>query len=67
MSTSTPVKPERKMVPLKEIHATYGIPYSTARQWIREGKLKAYRPGGGRQVYVKVEDVEALFVPTHRD
>jgi excisionase family DNA binding protein len=54
-----------KMLPLKRINAVYGLPYSTVRQYIREGRLKAYRVG--TQVYVKVEDLEALFVPTHSD
>ena len=55
-----PVNP--KMIPLKEVEPTYGVAYSTARQWIREGRLKAYRVKQGRQVYVKVADIEAIFV-----
>lgn len=55
-----PISP--KMIPLKEVEPTYGVAYSTARQWIREGRLKGYRVKHGRQVYVKVEEIEALFV-----
>ncbi len=57
--------PEPKMLPLRKITPIYGLPYSTCRQYIREGRLKGYRVG--TQVYVKVEDLEALFVPTHSD
>ncbi|WP_219067113.1 helix-turn-helix domain-containing protein [Candidatus Mycobacterium methanotrophicum] len=67
MSARKPVLPARKSIPLRDIQATYGIPYSTTRQWIREGKLKGYRVAGGRQVYVLLDDLEALFVPTHQD
>ncbi|WP_158090862.1 helix-turn-helix domain-containing protein [Mycobacterium palustre] len=54
-------------IPLKDVHPRYGIPYSTVRQWIREGRLKGYRVAGGRQVFVRVDELEALFVPTHSD
>ncbi len=62
---STTAAPKMKMIALKRINAVYGLPYSTCRQYIREGRLKGYRVG--TQVYVKVEDLEALFIPTHRD
>lgn len=54
--------PKQKMIRLRQIEPTYGVPYSTIRQWIYEGRLPAYRPKGGRQVFVRVEDLEALFV-----
>lgn len=66
MSTKQPSKPKPKSIALKHIQPTYGIPYSTTRQWIREGRLPAYRVRGGRQVYVLIEELEALFVPTHQ-
>lgn len=53
---------KKRTIPLKQVPDTYGIPYSTARQWIREGRLKGYKVPGGRQVYVRVEDIEAIFV-----
>ena len=46
---------------------TYDIAYSTLRQWIREGRLPAYKIASGRQVRVYIEDLEALFVPVHGD
>jgi excisionase family DNA binding protein len=52
----------QRMIALKQIPLTYGIPYSTARQHIREGRLPAYRMPGGRQVYVYIEDLERLLV-----
>lgn len=50
-----------KQIALKQITKVYGVPYSTARQWIREGRLKAYRVKGGRQVFVRIADIEAMF------
>lgn len=35
------------------------LPPSTVRQWIREGRLRAFKVG--RHVRIRVEDVEALF------
>ncbi|WP_082968402.1 helix-turn-helix domain-containing protein [Mycobacterium scrofulaceum] len=63
MSTTT--KPVS--IPLQDVRGRYGIPYSTVRQWIREGRLKGYRVAGGRQVYIRTDELEALFVPTHSD
>jgi excisionase family DNA binding protein len=51
-----------KQIALKQVPKVYGVAYSTCRQWIREGRLKAYRAKGGRQVYVRVADIEAMFV-----
>ncbi|MGO9155889.1 helix-turn-helix domain-containing protein [Mycobacterium sp.] len=47
---------------LKTIQKRYGIAVRTSRDWIRTGKLPAYKVNGSL-VRVRVEDVEALFTP----
>ncbi|MGO9154651.1 excisionase family DNA-binding protein [Mycobacterium sp.] len=49
-------------ITIQRIVKTYDIPYSTVRQWIREGRLPAYRVANGRQVRVYVKDFEKLFI-----
>jgi hypothetical protein len=49
----------RPSVDVATLHATSRIPTSTLRQWIREGKLPAYKVG--RHVRVYVADWEAMF------
>jgi excisionase family DNA binding protein len=49
-------------VDLRTVTARTGIAYSTLRQWISSGDLKAYRLPGN-QIRVRVEDVQAMFVP----
>jgi len=47
---------------LKTVHARTAVPMSTLREWIREGKLPAFRLPG-RQIRVRESDVQALFTP----
>ena len=47
---------------LQTIHARTGNAVSTLRDWIRHGKLPAYRLPGN-QIRVKEADVLALFIP----
>ena len=52
----------KQAITIQRAVKTYDIAYSTLRQWIREGRLAAYRVANGRQVRVYVEDLEKLFV-----
>ncbi len=52
----------RPAITIQRASKLYDIAYSTLRQWIREGKLPAWKVAGGRQVRVFVADLEALFV-----
>jgi len=49
----------RPSVDVATLHDSSGIPISTLRQWIREGKLPAYKVG--KHVRIYVEDWEAMF------
>jgi Helix-turn-helix domain len=49
----------RPSVNVATLHASSRIPTSTLRQWIREGKLPAYKVG--RHVRVYIEDWENMF------
>jgi excisionase family DNA binding protein len=46
---------------LKAVEKRYGIAVRTSRDWIRTGKLPAFKVNGSL-VRVRVEDIEALFV-----
>ncbi len=54
--------PLPKMVDLRTIERDLGIPYSTLRQWVAEGKLRAFKVGP-KAVRVRVSDLEALITP----
>jgi excisionase family DNA binding protein len=45
---------------LKTVRAHTGIAVPTLRDWIRDGRLPAYRLPGG-QIRVRTDDVAALF------
>lgn len=62
LPTADPAKELKPAITIQRASKTFDIPYSTLRQWIREGRLPAYRIANGRQVRVYVEDLEALFV-----
>jgi excisionase family DNA binding protein len=59
MTTAAKQSPLPKMVDLRTIERDLGIPYSTLRQWIGEGKLPAFKVGP-KAVRVRVSDLEAL-------
>lgn len=44
----------------------FGISESTLRQWISQNRLPAYLVCGTR-VRVRVADLQALFVPIHKE
>ena len=48
-------------VTLQMIEERYRVPYSTLRQWIREGKLPAMKVG--KQYRVLASDAQALLKP----
>lgn len=62
MKSSNATPPVKRIITLTRASKTFDIPHSTLRQWIREGRLPAYRIAGGRQVRIYIEDLEALFV-----
>jgi excisionase family DNA binding protein len=62
VKSSNAVPSVRRVITLTRASKVYDIPHSTLRQWIREGRLKAYRIAGGRQVRIYIEDLEALFI-----
>ena len=62
MKSSNATPPVKRMTTITRASKTHDIPYSTLRQWVREGRLPEYRVAGGRQVRIYIEDLEALFV-----
>ena len=44
-----------------------GIPYSTLRMWIADGRLKAYRLVASGRPRILISDLNALLVPIHAD
>jgi predicted site-specific integrase-resolvase len=53
----------KQLTDLRTISDTYDIPYSTLRQWISTGKLKAYRLADTPRLRVAEEDIERLLTP----
>ena len=62
-----PASELKPAITIQRASKTYDIAYSTLRQWIREGRLPAYKLANGRQVRVRIEDLEALFIPVGGD
>jgi excisionase family DNA binding protein len=58
--------PMRRSVDLRTLSKMFGIPYSTLRQWIRDGRLKAYKVANAR-IRVYVDEFESLFTPVEPD
>ncbi len=42
----------------------YGISAGTIRLWIKDGRLRGYRPGG--MLLIKADEIEALFAAVAR-
>jgi excisionase family DNA binding protein len=64
MATTAAKQSLPKMVDLRTIERDLGIPYSTLRQWIAEGHLRAFKVGPkGKAVRVLVSDLDALIMP----
>ena len=56
---AAPKSPIPQYISVAELVERANLPNSTVRQWIREGRLRAYN--AGRRIRIRVEDVEALF------
>ncbi|MCW2652028.1 MAG: hypothetical protein JWR32_3004 [Mycobacterium sp.] len=52
-----------RYVDLKTVTQMTNVPNSTLRQWIADGRLRAYHVASSRRLRVRVQDVEALFEP----
>lgn len=46
------------------VAARYGVTKRTVAQWVRDGKLKAFRPPGGGPYYFPVESLVAFENPS---
>lgn len=62
MATVATESPLKATIGLKDAARRTGIPYSTLREYVKHGILRAYRVRGHR-VYLHVEDLDRLFVP----
>jgi predicted site-specific integrase-resolvase len=51
-----------EFIPLRKAPAEYGIPYSTLRSYISDGRLPAFKLPN-RKVFIRPADVAALFIP----
>lgn len=45
---------------LRDVAERMGVHIQTVRKWIKQGKLKAYKPTG-KKLYVKDEDLRAFI------
>lgn len=45
---------------LQDVAERLGVHIQTVRKWIKQGKLKAYKPTG-KKLYVKDEDLRAFI------
>ena len=61
--TVTDVDELYRFATLQQIHNSTGAGYSTLRAAVRTGRLPAFRMRGGRRLYVRVADAQALFQP----
>ncbi|MGO8767966.1 MAG: excisionase family DNA-binding protein [Mycobacterium sp.] len=58
---AVPTSPIPQYITVQELVDRANLPISSVRQWIREGRLRAYKVKGSRHVRILLSDVEALF------
>lgn len=51
----------RRRVPLKEAAAKADKHVKTIMRWVEQDLVKAYRPGGLRDIYIDEEDLERVL------
>jgi helix-turn-helix, Psq domain len=51
-----------EFIGLRQATGQYGIPYSTLRSYVSDGRLPAFKTPN-RKVWIRPADVAALFIP----
>jgi hypothetical protein len=62
MHTTAALQPLGEYIGLKQAKAQFGLPESTMRAYVADGRLPAYRTPSGR-LWLRPQDVRALFTP----
>lgn len=52
---------------LKEVASILGLKVRTIRQWVHDGKLKAYKPEGGKQWVVFESEIRRVCGDEDKD
>ncbi|WP_369524383.1 helix-turn-helix domain-containing protein [Duncaniella muris] len=47
----------------KDVALMANVKIETVWKWVREGKLKAYRPQGGRRILISENDLNEFIKP----